>query len=283
MKIKIFLLGGLILVSGSTFVFLKNNRNSNVDKLKASVTPTDNSISTSTSNQFLEDKLDSQKQSPDESDLALERSKSTPSKAEFDAMSLDEYIAYRLEALQEAPPNVQSAFYEHMAKSKAKYEALGFFSDDQKEPYKAYNREQLETLAEAGDLIALDVLARIYLEDRNFSKAASTHYRAVLFGSAKSAGSLAIHHESKSQVGIGEPENEDIRELYTALAWYKIANLMGDQTAESTMRSSLRVKGVSLSQNEWDFVDAETKRIWQQLNTDRNKLGVKQLTANSLR
>ena len=167
------------------------------------------------------------------------------------------------------PANIQAEVYSKRALAADHWNSIGVFTDEQKQSYSGYDRKTLQELGNQGDLLALDILADKYLrEDRDLVKNTETNLKAVLFGSAKAALSLGTIPTSKSFDAEGRSN------LINAITWHQISAKMGHKLAESFRDSGLKVRGLTLTEEEWMIVEQKTDALYAQLNKKRRELGL---------
>ncbi len=191
---------------------------------------------------------------------------------EVDAMSFEEYADYVNSWIETLPSGIQSIIHKRQALQGTRWENLGYFDNEQKRAYASYDKDTLEALGDQGDLLALDILAQKYIkEDRNRTKATEVDLKAVVFGSAKAASSLAIRADSPSHAKNDESGRSHI---YRAMAWYRVAAIMGDETAKGFGDSILRVRNIALSEYEWTLVNRQAEAIYAGINRKRRDMGL---------
>lgn len=205
-------------------------------------------------------------QPPSVSALSIREETIVPalSQDELDAMSLEEYVDHMDRMLEELPSDAQAEVYKQRAIAAKRWKEVGVFTEEEQQSYQSYDKQTLESLGNQGDLLALDVLAQKYLlEDKNLAKSRETNLKAVLFGSAKAAGSLAI-----------KPSSDDRSEIYKSMAWHQVAAMLGDKSAPAFGYSVLKAKGITLDEQEWVLVQRQAEDAYALLNAKRRELGL---------
>ena len=196
-----------------------------------------------------------------------------PSSAEIEAMSLEEYLAYVNGLMETLPSDVLADIHTQQAINHKHWENIGFFDEEQKSSYASYNRETLLELGNQGDILALDILADMYLlEDRDREKSTEINMQAVLFGSAIAASKLAISADSPTLYGNKLTKHKSY--IYKEMTWHKVSAMMGNKAAEGIMNSILKAQGVTLSEEEWSLIQKQADITYEQLNNKRREIGL---------
>lgn len=108
--------------------------------------------------------------------------------------------------------------------------AHGYFDSSDLQEYKSYSLESLKTLANGGDLKALQLISEYYIENGDLDAAFKNFKHAAIYGSTQALYAYSIF----SGIYFRNAKTPEIKEIYAidALAFLAVAARRGDSYAE---------------------------------------------------
>jgi len=159
-------------------------------------------------------------------------------------------------------------------KAGAEYsEERGWISEEVSQAYENYPTEELEELANTGDLAAIDVLALRYSASGKPDEMNATWRKGVVYGASSHAVALAGGYVAKYGSTFGSPE-EKTESVIEGLAWYNIAIIRRDPYAEGFLEDDIKHLNLDLTAFSQDKVDQRTAEIYKALSEEREGLGL---------
>lgn len=153
--------------------------------------------------------------------------------------------------------------------------ARGLFFPEELDEYASYPDQALVNLLRAGDLKAMHVLANRLLDIGELELALDVYRRAAVYGSTNALKMLGIHFNSQAEndrLALDESEN-----LIVGLGYLEAAAALGDLSALRTGLMYLDQEQLSLSESQKDQIAAVSGHIIEQIQTERDQLGLPQL------
>lgn len=143
--------------------------------------------------------------------------------------------------------------------------------------YETYDMPTLMSLSDAGDVRAMQALAKLYLSDE-YSKqyglkyAEAMYWKAAVYGSSDALTELAIIEDSKR---FGTIEDDTRKQIVESFVYYKTAEMRGDRFGYLTVgKSSMKKLNPSLTVDEKRYVEEKANVLYEKLRHERELLGL---------
>ncbi|UUA71737.1 hypothetical protein [Cellvibrio sp. QJXJ] len=154
-----------------------------------------------------------------------------------------------------------------------------FISAEGESEYISYNQETLEKLAESGDIRAMQMLAKIYMDREHFERygfdaAKKQYWNAAVHGSTEALIALATL-EKTTVYDLATDEADKKSKALEVLALYKAVELRGDLwSPENQVPTFKEMNRITLSEAELAAVDQRARQIYSHLQQQRSEMGL---------
>ncbi len=142
--------------------------------------------------------------------------------------------------------------------------------------YSNYSRETLTELANQGDLLALDVLSRVYLfEDKNNEKFNEVSDLAIVRGSLAPLKYSTYHYRKQAERALDKNNSEEFqRNLSVAIFYTNISMLRGFNKEVGLLNDFLNKYNVQFNDEQLESLDSAAEEKYKQLEMKRLELGL---------
>lgn len=153
-------------------------------------------------------------------------------------------------------------------------EERGYFSKKQLEVYESYETPTLESLSTQGDLRAITTLFQRYVKKGDYDKVKTISNLGAVHGSTLLLKSIGASRQGKYTSAVLNGESADRNALISALAYYDVAIHLGDYAAEDERSQFLKRYDIQLDHSDLELIRNRSIEILNDLNSQRNKLGL---------
>jgi hypothetical protein len=138
--------------------------------------------------------------------------------------------------------------------------------------YDSYNLETLEKLANDGDGLAVQALARVNML-KGFDNGINIYQKAAVKGSTEALALIAASIQGVRFNNASSPEEKKAA-LIESLAWDNVAALRGDRQSIISEMTLLKSKGITIETADQAVIKVRAQEIYNELQQERNALGL---------